>query len=60
MKQKYDHVIAIDPDVSESGVAYLRPDNRILEVTNLSFPQLLDNDNAKVNKVTHWRRIELN
>ena len=39
---KYDNVIAVDPDVDKSGVAYLRVATRELEVTNLSFPDLLD------------------
>jgi hypothetical protein len=39
---KYDTIIAIDPDVSTSGVAELSPQHRLLEVTNLSFPELLD------------------
>lgn len=40
--KKYDNIIAIDPDRHKSGVAYLWPETRQLEVTNLSFPQLLD------------------
>ena len=40
--KKYDNVIAIDPDVEKSGVAELSPQHRLLEVTNLTFPQLLD------------------
>jgi len=39
---KYDTIIAIDPDVEESGVAELSPQHRLLEVTNLSFPELLE------------------
>jgi hypothetical protein len=39
---KYDTVIAIDPDVEKSGVAELSPQHRLLEVTNLTFPELLD------------------
>ena len=39
---KYDNIIAIDPDVDKSGVAYLKPKSRQLEVANLTFPQLLD------------------
>ncbi|MDR1884275.1 MAG: hypothetical protein LBR26_16065 [Prevotella sp.] len=39
---KYDNIIAIDPDVDKSGVALLKPATRQLEVTSLSFPQLLD------------------
>jgi hypothetical protein len=40
--KKYDTVIAIDPDIAESGVAELSPQHRLLEVTNLNFPQLID------------------
>ena len=40
--KKYDNIIAIDPDRHKSGVAYLRPGTRQLEVMNLPFPQLLD------------------
>lgn len=39
---KYDNIIAIDPDVEQSGVAYLKPSTRQLEVSNLAFPLLLD------------------
>lgn len=37
-----DNIIAIDPDVHKSGVAYLKPATQKLEVSNLTFPQLLD------------------
>lgn len=40
--KKYDNIIAIDPDVTRSGVAYLRPSTRQLEVSNLTFPQMMD------------------
>lgn len=40
--KKYNNIIAIDPDNNKSGVAYLQPATRQLEVMNLSFPQLLD------------------
>jgi hypothetical protein len=40
--KKYDNIIAIDPDVTSSGVAYLETATRKLEATTLSFPQLLD------------------
>ena len=40
--KKYDNIIAIDPDVDKSGVAYLEVATRKLEVSNLAFPQLLD------------------
>lgn len=39
---KYDNIIAIDPDKDKSGVAFLKPTTRQLEVTNLAFPLLLD------------------
>ena len=39
---KYDNIIAIDPDVTRSGVAYLKPSTRQLEVSNLTFPQVID------------------
>lgn len=39
---KYDNIIAIDPDVEKSGVAYLKTSTRQLEVSNLTFPDLLD------------------
>lgn len=41
MKQ-YDNIIAIDPDVSRSGVALLKPATGLLEVSNLTFPQVID------------------
>lgn len=37
-----DNIIAIDPDVDRSGVAWLRPKTRRLECDALSFPELLD------------------
>ena len=39
---KYDNIIAIDPDKEKSGVAFLKPKTRQLEVSNLTFPILLD------------------
>lgn len=39
---KYDNIIAIDPDKDKSGVAYLKPSTRQLELSNLAFPDLLD------------------
>lgn len=39
---KYDNIIAIDPDVEKSGVAYLKPSTRQLKVSNLEFPLLLE------------------
>jgi hypothetical protein len=35
-------IIAIDPDVKKSGIAFLDPMNKTLEVTVLTFPQLID------------------
>lgn len=40
--KKYDNIIAIDPDVDKSGVAYLKTATRQLEVSCLTFPTLLD------------------
>ena len=39
---RFDNIIAIDPDKEKSGVAFLKPSTRQLEVTNLTFPLLLD------------------
>lgn len=39
---KYDNIIAIDPDKEKSGVAFLQPKTKALEVANLAFPALLD------------------
>lgn len=42
-RNKYDYVIGIDPDVSESGVAYLDAKiGKYLFVGNMTFPILLD------------------
>ena len=40
--EKYDVIIAIDPDVTKSGVALLEVSARKLEVSALSFALLLD------------------
>lgn len=40
--KRYDNIIAIDPDVSRSGVALLKPATGRLEVSNLTFPQVID------------------
>ena len=40
--KKYNNIIAIDPDVEKSGVAYLKTATRQLEVSSLTFPQVLD------------------
>lgn len=42
MIKKYDNIIAIDPDVEKSGVAYLKVSTKQLEVSNMTFPDLLD------------------
>jgi hypothetical protein len=39
---KHDYIIAIDPDVDKNGVAELSTRNKILDVTTLNFPELLD------------------
>lgn len=39
---KYDNIIAIDPDVEKSGVAYLIMNTKRLSLQSLSFPLLLD------------------
>lgn len=41
-KKKIDVIIAIDPDVEKNGVAYLNCENKNLEISTLSFPELLD------------------
>ena len=40
--RKYDCIIAIDPDVTKSGVAFLDPSTRRLNVSNLAFPEVVD------------------
>lgn len=42
MNSKYDNIIAIDPDVEKSGVAFLEVKTRKLELSALSFPLLMD------------------
>ena len=42
LTRKFDNIIAIDPDVTRSGVASLQTATRKLEVSNLNFAQLLD------------------
>ena len=39
---KVDYVIGIDPDVEKNGVAFLECATKRLEVTSLTFPDLLD------------------
>lgn len=41
-KKKIDVIIGIDPDVEKNGVAYLECESKILEISALSFPDLLD------------------
>ena len=41
-RRKIDIIIAIDPDVGKNGVAYLNCENKNLEISTLSFPELLD------------------
>lgn len=50
--RKYDSIISIDPDVSRSGVAYLNPLTRKLEVSNLTFPQVIDFIKSESNKAS--------
>lgn len=40
--QKHKHIVAIDPDVDKSGLAYLKTDTRELELKTLSFPMLAE------------------
>lgn len=42
MRCLFDNIIAIDPDKGKSGVAFLKPSTRQLEVSNLTFPCLMD------------------
>ncbi|MFJ1431935.1 hypothetical protein ACILD7_02395 [Capnocytophaga canimorsus] len=39
---KHDFIIGIDPDITKSGVSFLEVKTRKLEVSSLTFPQLLD------------------
>ena len=55
---KYTYIIGIDPDCDKSGIAYLEVTTRKLEVSALTFPQLLDylkflvdNDSKAMNMV---------
>lgn len=41
-KKKYDVLIGIDPDLEKSGVAFLRPSTRIMELSALDFAELID------------------
>jgi hypothetical protein len=40
--KKYDNIIAVDPDTDKSGVAFLEVATRKLEVSSLTFPDLLN------------------
>lgn len=42
IRNKYDMIIGIDPDVDKSGVAELILKKRLLEAKTLAFPELLD------------------
>lgn len=37
-----EHIVGIDPDIDKSGVAYLERSTRKLEVSSLSFAELID------------------
>lgn len=39
---KYNYIIGIDPDCDKSGVAFLETNSKKLELSNLTFAQLLD------------------
>ncbi len=39
---KHDTIIAIDPDVEKSGVAFLQTSDRRIHLESLSFPELLN------------------
>lgn len=41
-RSKFDNVIGIDPDKVKSGVACLKPSTRQMELSNFSFPMLLE------------------
>lgn len=40
--KKYQNIIGIDPDCDKSGVAFLEKITKKLEISNLTFPKLLD------------------
>lgn len=40
--KQYNNIIAIDPDVDKSGVAYLHKESKKLESSSLAFADLLD------------------
>jgi hypothetical protein len=39
---RYEYIIAVDPDIDKSGVATLRTSDRKMEVETISFPCLVD------------------
>jgi len=39
---QYENIIAIDPDVDKSGVAWLHKKEKLVECTALLFPELMD------------------
>ena len=50
-RKKHDVIIGIDPDKEKSGIGILNMSTRKLELTNMSFPVLLDNLQA-------WKKDE--
>lgn len=50
-RKKHDVIIGIDPDKEKSGIGILNMSTRTLELTNMSFPVLLDNLQA-------WKKDE--
>ena len=42
MRKEFDRIVSIDPDVKRSGVAELHVETRMLNVTTLDFPALMD------------------
>ena len=42
MITKYERIIAIDPDVQRSGVSELHVSTRKMNITSLTFPELMD------------------
>jgi hypothetical protein len=57
---KPDCIIAIDPDVTKSGLAELSVRNRILNMTCLSFPDLMEYLQARKREydVSHEKDVE--
>lgn len=39
---KYQNIIGVDPDTDKSGVAFLETSTKKIEISNLTFPKLLD------------------